>query len=141
MATVNPFDGSVYLTPDHAAGYGQAISQPSTKLSTMVSSGYYFQQESGDVDVFFINCEHFLVSLYQSLSNQRLSQMFVFRSTSIGGQNKIRLIHRNLGITFSLESALRAVGVDITLSDDYSATMTTINQVLAGQYISIYKAA
>ena len=140
MSTVNPFDGSVYLTPDHAAGYGQAISNPSTKLSDMVANGYYFQQESGDIDVIFVNCEHFLVSLYQSLSNQKLLQMFVFRSTAIGGSNKIRLIHRNLGITFSLEQALRAVGVSITLSDDYSGAMTTINQVLAGQYISVYKA-
>ena len=140
MSTVNPFDGSVYLTPDHAAGHGTAISAPATKLSTMISSGYYFQQESGDVDVIFVNCEHFLVSLYQSLSNQKLLQMFVFRSTSIGGQNKIRLIHRNLGITFSLEAALRAVGVAITLSDDYSGAMTSINQILSGQFIQIFKA-
>ena len=140
MATLNAFDGSVYLTQDNAAGYGTAISAPATKLSDMVVNGYYFQQEAGDVDVIFVNCEHFLVSLYQSLSNQRLLQMFVFRSTAIGGHNKIRLIHRNLGITFSLEAALRAVGVSITLSDDYSGAMTTINQVLAGQHIQVYKA-
>ena len=140
MSTLNPFDGSVYITPDHAAGYGTAISSPSTRLSDMVTNGYYFQQESGDVDVMFINCEHFLISLYQSLSNQKLMQMFVFRSTSIGGVNTIRLIHRNLGLTFSLRDSLRAVGVNITLSDDYSGAMTSINQVLASQYIQIYKA-
>ena len=142
MATLNPFDGTVFLTPEMASGYGQQISNPGTKLSDMITNGYYFQQVAGgDVDVVLVNCEHYLISLYQSLSNQRLLQMFTFRSTSIGGQNRIRLIHRNLGLTFSLESAIRAIGVDPgSLSDDYSGTMVNINTVLQGQFIQIYKA-
>ena len=59
--------------------------------------------------------------------------------TSVGGQNKLRFIHRNLATTFTFEQALRAVGVNATVSDDFGGTMTAINQQLAPLYIQVFK--
>ena len=132
--------GTEYTTPDHAVGYGTAISTPATFLSNMVTNQLYFQEASGDVDVVFVSAEGFLMSLYKSFVNQKLLQQFVVRMTSVGGQNKLRVIHRNLATTFTFEQALRAVGVNATVSDDFGGTMTAINQQLAPLYIQVYKA-
>ena len=106
----------------------------------MVTNQLYFQEASGDVDVVFVSAEGFLISLYKSFVNQKLLQQFVVRMTSVGGQNKLRFIHRNLATTFTFEQALRAVGVNATVSDDFGGTMTAINQQLAPLYIQVFKA-
>ena len=122
-------------------GYGIPLPNPSTLLSSMITNQYYFQELGGDVDVIVINVENFLISMFKSFTNQKLVQQFVARSTLIGGQQKIRWVHRNLATAFTTEQALRAVGVDITVSDDYSTSnMATINQQLAPIYIQVYKA-
>ena len=138
MSVLLTYSGSEYTTPDHAVGYGTTIPSPATKLSDMVTNQFYFQEAGGDVDVVFVSAESYLVSLYKSMTNMKLLQMFVFRMTSIGGEDKIRLVHRNLATTFSIEQALRACGVDITVSDNFSGDMTTICQQLAPIYIQIY---
>ena len=141
MSTQLTYTGGEYTTPDHTAGYGTAIANPSTLLSGMVTSQYYFREAGGDIDVVFVSAESFLCSFFKSCTNQKLLQSFVIRMTSVGGQNKLRFVHRNLATTFTFEQALRATGVDITVSDDYSASnMATINQQLAPIYIQVYKA-
>ena len=92
-----------------------------------------------DLDVVLINVEGYLVSLYKTLSNQRLMQQFVARSTFISGQNKVRWVHRSLALSFSFESALKAIGENVTVSDDWS-DLTTINQQLAALYIQVWSA-
>ena len=142
MSTQLTYTGGEYTTPDHTAGYGTAIANPSTLLSSMVTNQYYFREAGRDIDVIFLSAESFLISLFKSFTNQKMLQQFVVRMTSVGGQNKLRFVHRNLATTFTFEQALRAVGVDITVSDDYSTSnMATINQQLAPIYIQVYKAA
>ena len=138
MSVLLTFTGSEWNSPDHAVGYGTAIPSPATKLSDMVTNQFYFQEAGGDVDVVFVSAESYLVSLYKSFANQKLMQQFVFRMTSIGGEDKIRLVHRNLATTFSLEQALRACGLDVVVSDDFSGDMTTINQQLAPIFMQIF---
>ena len=141
MSTQNPFDGSVYLTPDHAVGYGTAISSPASLLSSMITQQFYYREVGQDVDVILLNVEGALISLYKSFTNQKLLQMFVARQTSVNGQAKIRWIHRSLATTFTFEQALRAVGEDITVSDDWSsANLASINQQLAPKYIQVFLA-
>ena len=133
------FTGSQYTTPDHAANYGTSY-DPATMLSSMVTGQLYFQ-EGLNIDVIFEKAgDKYLISLYKSFVNQKLLQQMVFSVTNVGGQDKIRLIHRNLATTFSLEQGLRACGIATTVSDDYSGTMVTINQNLANYWIQIYKA-
>ena len=141
MSTQLTYTGGEYTTPDHTAGFGTAIPNPSTLLSSMVTNQYYFQELSGEVDTIIINVENFLISMFKSFTNQKFVQQFVARSTLIGGQQKIRWVHRNLATTFTFEQALRAVGEDITVTDDYSAgNIATLNQQLAPKYIQVYKA-
>ena len=142
MSIQNPYDGSVFVTEQHQVGFGSAISTPATRLQTMRDTGVYYEEVSatGAEDVLLVNCENYLVSLYKSFVNQKLLQQFVVRMTSVGGQNKLRFIHRNLATTFTFEQALRAVGVNATVSDDFGGTMTAINQQLAPLYIQVYKA-
>ena len=139
MSTQLTYTGAEYTTPDHTAGYGTAIPSPSTVLSGMITGQLYYK-ENGDTDVIFVNAENFLLSIYKSFTNQKLLQQFVARMTSVGGHNRLRWIHRSLATTFTTEEALRAVGVDVTLSDDYSGTMVAINTSLAPLWIQIYKA-
>ena len=139
MSTQLTFSGAEYITPDVTAGYGIPIANPSTLLSSMVTNQYYFREAGGDIDVIFLSAESFLISLFKSFTNQKLLQQFVVRMTSVGGQNKLRFVHRNLATTFTFEQALRSVGLDITVSDDTS-NMATINQQLAPIYIQVYKA-
>ena len=123
-------------------GYGTATPNPATLLSSMVTNQYYYQELGGDVDVIVINVENFLISMFKSFTNQRLTQQFVARSTLISGQQKIRWVHRNLATTFTFEQAICAVGEDVVASDDYSTSnMATINQQLAPKYIQIFKAS
>ena len=134
--SINPYDGSLYLTPDHPVGYGTAISDPAGTLADLVQNGIYFR-EVGEVDVVLINCEGYLISMYKTLSNQRWMQQFVARSTSIGGQNKIRWVHRSLALSMSTENAIKSVGQNVTVSDDWS-DLTTINQQLAPLFIQVW---
>ena len=129
MSTQLTFSGAEYITPDLTAGFGVPIANTSTLLSSMVTNQYYFREAGGDIDVIFLSAESFLISLFKSFTNQKLLQQFVVRMTSVGGQNKLRFVHRNLATTFTFEQALRSVGLDITVSDDYSTSnMATINQ-------------
>ena len=105
----------------------------------MVSNGLYYQELPGDQDVILLNVEGYLVSMYKTLSNQRLMQQFVARSTSILSQNKVRWVHRSLALSFSFESALKAIGENVTISDDWSS-LATINQQLASLYIAVWAA-
>ena len=139
MSTVNDFTGNYFLTPDLPVGYGQAISNPASTLSNMVSNGLYYQELPGDQDVILLNVEGYLLSMYKTLSNQRLMQQFVARSTFISGQNKVRWVHRSLALSFSFESACKAIGENVTISDDWS-NLTTINQQLAPLYIQVWSA-
>ena len=132
--------GTEFTSPDHAVGFGTAISNPANFLSEMVTGQLYFQEAAGDVDVVFVSAEGYLISLFKSFVNQKLLQQFVVRMTSVGGQNKLRSIHRNLATTFTFEQALRACGVAVTVSDDFGGDMTTINQQLAPLYIQVFKA-
>jgi hypothetical protein len=132
--------GTEYTTPDHAVGYGTAF-DPATMLSGMVTGQLYFQEAQGDVDVVFVKGgDKFLLSCFKSFVNQKLLQQFCFSVTHVGGQDKLRLIHRNLATTFTLEQGLRAVGVNTTVSDDYSGTTSSINQQLNPLWIQIFKA-
>ena len=138
MSTQLTYSGAEYTTPDHSAGYGTAIPSPSTVLSGMITGQLYYK-EYGDTDVILISAEGYLLSLFKSFQNQKLLQQFVVRMTSVGGQNKLRWIHRSLAVTFTTEEALRCVGVDVTVSDDYSGTMVAINTSLAPLWIQVYK--
>jgi hypothetical protein len=111
MSVQLSYTGAEYNTPDHAVGFGTAISNPSTFLSGMVSGQLYYQEAvGGDVDVIFVSAEGYLLSLYKSFVNQKLLQSFVVRMTNVGGENKLRFIHRNLATTFTFEQAMRSVG-------------------------------
>ena len=141
MSTQLTYTGGEYTTPDHTAGYGTAIPNPATLLSSMVTNQYFYQELGGDVDVIVINVENFLISMFKSFTNQKLVQQFVPRSTLISGQQRIRWVHRSLATTFSTEQSLRSVGEDIVVSDDYSTSnMATINAQLAPKYIQVFKA-
>ena len=137
MSQINDFSGNYYITPDHPVGYGTAISNPATTLSNLVANGIYFQEIGGEVDVVLINCEGYLISMYKTLSNQRLMQQFVARSTSILTQNRVRFVHRSLALSFSFEMALKSVGENITVNDDWS-NLTVINQQLAPLFIQVW---
>ena len=139
MSTQLTFTGGEFTTPDHTSGYGTSIANPATLLSNMVTNQYYFQEAGGDIDVIFVSAESFLISIFKSFVNQKLLQQFVVRMTNVGGQNKIRWVHRNLATTFTFEQALRACGLDVTVGDDWSS-VTQINQQLAPHYIQIFKA-
>ena len=136
MSTINTFSGAFFLTPDHPVGYATVISDPAGTLSDMVQNGIYFR-EVGTEDVVLINVEGYLISMYKTLSNQRLMQHFVARSTSIGGQNKIRWVHRSLALSMSIENAIKSVGQNVTVSDDWS-DLIQINQQLSGQFIQVF---
>ena len=137
MSQINDFSGNYYLTPDHPAGYGTAISNPATTLSNLVANGIYFQEIGGDVDVVLLNVEGYLCSMYKTLQNQRLMQQFVARSTSISSQNKVRWVHRSLALSLSFEMALKSVGANVTVGDDWSS-LTSINQQLAPLFIQVW---
>ena len=142
MSIQNPFDGSVFVTPEHQIGFGSAISTPATRLQNMVANGVYYEEVSatGAEDVLLVNCENYLVSLYKSFVNQKLLQNFVCRSTLIGGQQKIRWVHRSLSLSLSLQAALASVGVNVSVPDDFS-DMVAINQALAHTtFIQVFKA-
>jgi len=104
-------------------------------------TGQLYYKENGDTDVIFLSAENFLLSIYKSFTSQKLLQQFVVRMTSVGGHNRLRWIHRSLATTFTTEEALRAVGVDVTVSDDFSGIMVAINTALAPLWIQIFKAS
>jgi hypothetical protein len=106
----------------------------------MITGQLYFQEGSGDIDVVFVNAESYYLSLYKSFVNQNLLNQFVVRMSSISGQNKLRWIHRSLATTFTTEQALRACGVDVTVSDNFAGTMVAINTALAPLWIQVFKA-
>ena len=135
---INDFSGNYFLTPDHPVGYGSLISGPGAQLADMVASGIYFR-ENGD-DVVLVNAGDTKVcSMYKTLSNQRLMNSFVFRCSTISGQIKVRLVHRSLALSMPLEAALKSVGQNITVSDDWS-NLTQINQQLAPLFLQVWSA-
>ena len=139
MSVLLTYSGSEYTTPDHAAGYGTAIPSPSTLLSDMVTNQLYQKEVGGDIDVLYTSAETYLVSSFKSFVLMKMHQQFVLRMTATGGQEKLRLVHRNLATTFTLEQGLRACGVDIVVSDDFS-DMTVINMQVAPIFMQIYHA-
>ena len=140
MSVALSYLGTEWNSPDHAIGYGTSY-DPATLLSNMVTSQQYFQEGAGDIDVVFVKGgDKYMIALYKSFVNQKLLQQFVFSVTNVGGQDKLRLIHRNLASTFSLEGAMRACGINVVVSDDFSGTTAAMNAQLAPYFISIYKA-
>ena len=138
MSQLNDFSVNYFITPDHPAGYGSLISGPGAQLADMVANGIYFS-EIGD-DVVLVNAgDTKLISLYKTLSNQRLMNSFVFRCSNISGQIKVRLVHRSLALSMPLEAALKSVGQNITVSDDWS-NLTQINQQLAPLFLQVWSA-
>jgi hypothetical protein len=144
MSVVNPYDGSLYLGPQMASGFGTLISadMPGT-LATMVAAGTYFREISPgqDVDTVLVTAgDKYLISMYRSYLNQRLMQSFVFRSTTIGGELKIRAVHRQLAVSMSLQEAYRSCGASIDISDAWPAgTPVVQNQQLAAVFTQIYR--
>ena len=138
MSTVNVFDGGVWLSPDLPVGYGNAISSPATVLADMVAQGVYYREIGGESDAILINAgDSKLISMYKSLENQRACSQFVARSSNIGGQNRVRWVHRPLALSMTTEQMLKSIGVNQTVSDDFSS-LSTINQALAGHFIQIW---
>ena len=119
MSTLNTFLGNGYVTPDLPAGYMVAFSDPQITLTEMRNGGIYFRELGGESDVLLIQCENFLISMYKSLSNQRLLQSFVCRSTSINGSTVIRWVHRQLALSMSFQQALRSVSENIIVNDSF----------------------
>ena len=104
----------------------------------MVSQGVYYREIGGDSDAILINAgDTKLISMYKSLENQRAMSQFVARSSNIGGQNKVRWVHRSLALSMTTEQMLKSIGVNQTVSDDFSS-LSTINQALAGHFIQIW---
>ena len=66
-------------------------------------------------------------------------QQFVARSTTIGGQLKVRFVARNLALSFDIQTAMKSVGEPVTVSDDWTQ-LTAINQALASRFIQVFKA-
>ena len=137
MSQLNDFSGNFYITPEHPAGYGSILSSPAVELADMVANGIYYR-ELGDSDVVLVNAgDTKLISMYKTLSNQRLMNSFVFRCSNISGQTKVRLVHRSLALSMPLEAALKSTGQNITISDDWS-NLTQINQQLAGNFLQVW---
>ena len=141
MSVANSYDGTTYSSPEFNVGFGGAISNASSRLDTMRNEGTYYEELTvgGDTDIILICAEGYLISLYRSFQNQRLMQNFVVRETLIGGQRKLRFVHRNLALSLSFEAALKSCGVNITVPDDFSGNMTAINQALEPIFIQVYK--
>ncbi len=135
------YDGTMFVSPDMAPGTGVVlVPDPATRLAGMVNSMTYYQENGGDADCIVINCEGFLISMYKSFSNQKLMDPYVFRMTNVGGgENKIRLIQRGFATTSTLEQALKSVGEGVVLPDSYSGSMVTLNPILIGLCIQIFK--
>ena len=137
MSTPLTHTGEQFVTPDHSNGFGTSISNPATLLSGMVTNQYYFQELGQESDVVFLSAESYLISAYKTLTVMKAMQQFVVRMTSVGGQNKLRWVHRTLATTFTTEQMLRACGENIIVSDDFS-NLTAINQQLAPLFIQCY---
>ena len=137
MSVVNPYNGSVFLSPSLPVGYGTTISNPSTQLSEMRNAGTYFKEIGSETDVVLINCELFLISCYKSLSLQKLQQSFVCRMTNIGGINRIRFCHRSLAISFTFQETLKCVGEQVTVAEFDGTNLATINQQLAPLFCQV----
>ena len=140
MSTLNNWTGSGYITPDLPAGYFVALGDPQSTLTEMRNGGIYFRELGQESDVLLIQCENFLISMYKSLSNQRLLQSFVCRSTSINGATVIRWVHRQLALSMSFQQAMRSVGENIVVNDSYdtAAEIQQVNQQLASRFCQVF---
>ena len=79
MSVALSFLGTEWTSPDHAIGFGTAITNPSTALSSMITGQLYYQEGSGDIDVIFVKGgDKYMIALYKSFVNQKLLQQFVF---------------------------------------------------------------
>ena len=140
MSTLNNWTGSGYITPDIPAGYMTALGDPQAILTEMRNGGIYFRELGGESDVLLIQCENFLISMYKSLSNQRLLQSFVCRSTNISGSTVIRWVHKQLPLSMSFQQAMRSVGENIVVNDSYdtAAEIQQVNQQLASRFCQVF---
>lgn len=140
-AVVNVFDGSVWLSPSLPAGYGVSIPNPAQTLADLITDGIYYREVGLDSDVILINAgDTKMISIFKSLTAQKLMQQFVARCSFINGQDRIRWVHRSLAISLNTGEALKCVGEGlITVSDDFS-DMTTINQQLAPHFLQFWSA-
>ena len=139
MTTVNSHTGEFLLSPDFPAGYGQLISNPGSKLTDMINNNLYYMEASLDSDNLLINVEGYILHGFKTLSFQKVMANYVFRMTSIGGQNKIRAVHRSLSLSLTLEQAFKSVGENVTIPDDFS-DITTLNQALAQLFVQVWPA-
>ena len=48
MSVALSFLGTEWTSPDHAIGFGTAINNPSTALSSMITGQLYYQEGAGD---------------------------------------------------------------------------------------------
>ena len=127
------------LSPDFPAGYGQLISSPGTKLTLMKNNAMYFMEASLDSDNLLINVESYILHGFKTLSFQKVMASYVFRMTSISGQNKIRAVHRSLSLSLTLEQAFKSVGENVTIPDDFT-DITTLNTALAQLFVQVWPA-
>ena len=140
MTTVNDFSGNFMLSPEFPQGYGQLISQPQAKLSGMIQDGLYYMEAGLDADSIVINVEGYLVSGYKTLSFQKLMAQYVLRMINLGGQNRIRALHRSLALSVDLQTAFRSVGENVSIPDDFS-NLTALNQAFAPLYVQVWAGA
>ena len=139
MTTVNDFSGNYLLSPDFPAGYGQLISNPAQKLTDMKTNNLYFMEASLDSDNLLVNVEGYLLHGFKTLAFQKVMANYVFRMTSLGGQNKIRAVHRSLSLSLSLGAAFRSCGENVQIPDDFS-DITALNTALAQLFVQVFPA-
>ena len=139
MTTVNNFSGNYLLSPDFPAGYGQLISNPAQKLTDMKNANLYYMEASLDSDNLLVNVEGLLLHGFKTLAFQRVMSSYVFRMVSLGGQNKIRAVHRSLSLSLTLEACFRSVGENVTIPDDFS-DIVALNTALAQLFVQVFPA-
>ena len=140
MSSTNTFNGDYYCSPDISAGLGVLVADLNTRLTNMRQNGVYIEELGGDSEILVVNAEEICLLVYRSFVLQKLMSMFVFRTTTIGGSLKLRLVSRNLCTTFTLSEALRAVGQATTgLTDNYdTASVQANNAILAPIYLQVF---
>ena len=136
---MNDFSGNYLLSPDFPAGYGQLISNPAQKLTDMKNANLYYMEASLDSDNLLVNVESYILHGFKTLAFQKVMASYVFRMTSLGGQNKIRAVHRSLSLSLTLEAAFKSVGENVQIPDDFS-DITALNTALAQLFVAVFPA-
>lgn len=140
MASSQSYQGDMYSSADVASGMGVLVADLNTRLTTMKQNSIYMEELGGDSEVLIVNAEEMALLVYRSFVLQKLLSMFVFRTTSISGSPKLRLVSRNLCVSMTLEQGLRAVGQPTSgLTDNYdSASIIANNQILASIHLQVF---